>query len=104
MNGLSVKIPASNDPLVVNATPDSPAYLMKMLLDHSPQIGLQMLVNAFNGDKDDCRLNGRISPCSPIDVLQESVEIGLSYHPAFIEYRHEDAENPELRPVIRNEN
>ena len=104
MNGLSTKIPYADDPDIVNAIPDTPPYFMKLLLDHSPQIGLQMLAGASNGDTDNCRLNGKKSPCPPVDVLQETVEIGLSYHPSYIEYWYVDAENPELRPVLQYAN
>ena len=99
-NSLSTKIPYSNDPEIINASPGTKYYLFKVLLDHSPKIGFQMLSSASSGDEDDCRLNGGDFPCPPYDVLLEAVNIGLSYYPHFIEFWQVDGENPELQPIL----
>ena len=100
MNGLCTLTPYADDPLIINACSGDSLYIMKLLFEHRPQIGLQMLAGASNGDKDNCRLNGRRSPCYPRDVLLESVGIAISYDPHFIEYWHIDAENIELQSVL----
>jgi hypothetical protein len=99
-NGLSTKIPYSNDPEIINASIGTRNYLYKLLLDHSPKIGLQMLDSVTDWDENNCRVNGGESPCPPYDVFLEAINIGLSYNPHFIEYSHTDAENPNLQPIL----
>ncbi len=106
MTGLDTSTPYPTDSSAINASPSNQsaegiiAYFMK-LLTNRPQIGLQMKAAASNGDKDNCRQNGKQSPCPSKDVLQKSVEIALSYGPRFIEYWREDAGNSELYPVFQ---
>ncbi len=102
MCGLSTGIPYANDSSVTGASQETSLYIMKLLLKHSPQIGLQMLSAASlckEGEK--CRQDNG-NKCLSNDhecILMESVKIGLSYKPYFIEYWKADAANPELYPV-----
>ena len=66
INALNARTYYSSDPDVVNASPGTNAFLYKILFDHSPQIGLQMLDAATNGDQDGCRLNGGEIPLSSL--------------------------------------
>jgi hypothetical protein len=75
--------------------------IFNLLKQHSPQIGLQMLAAASNGEKDNCRQNGNQSPCPEQEVLQKSVELGLTYRPVFIEFWREDASNSDLAEVLK---
>lgn len=100
-NGLCTKAPYADDPSVTGATSGSLMYLLKLIADHSPNVGLQMLTAASNGWKDHCRQNGGEWPCLPEEVLFESVNIGLSYNLQFLEYWEEDAKNEKLQPILK---
>ncbi len=104
MCGLSTAIPYADDYRVTKAQPGNPLYIMKLLLNHSPQIGLQMVSAASlckEGEK--CRQDkgNKCPPNDPKCVLEESVKIGLSYKPHFIEYWKEDAQNDKLQPALK---
>ena len=98
VNALCPMLPTANN--VTNAQPGEPFYLLKLLAEHSPQIGLQMLAAASNGYKDGFRLNGGEFGF-PREVLLGAVEVGLSYNPCYIEYWKEDAVNRRLLPVMK---
>ncbi len=99
-NALSTKTSGANSTAVKNALPGTSQYIYKLLRDHRPMIGLQMLAAASNGDTDNCRQNNNVSPCPPYDVLLHSVNIGLAYNPRFLEYWNEDSANPDLYDVF----
>ncbi len=101
MNGFFAQTPVATDPSVKNATPGTINYILK-LLTNRPQMGLQMLASATQGNSDGCRQNGKISPCPSYDVLSQSVNGALSYNPSFIEYWSQDADNPQLLPILQN--
>jgi hypothetical protein len=60
-----------------------------------------MLAAASNGQKDNCRQNGKESPCDPHRVLLDSVKAGLSYKPRYLEYWREDVENKDLQDILQ---
>jgi len=91
-------LPTANN--VTNAMPGELFYLLKLLAEHSPQIGLQMLAAASNWYKDGFRLNGGEFGF-PRDILLNAINVGLSYNPCYIEYWKEDAINRRLLPVIK---
>lgn len=100
INGLCTKAPYAYDENVTNTLPGEPFYLLKLLAEHSPNVGLQMLAAASNWYKDGCRLNGGEFNF-PRKVLFNAVNIGLSYNPCFIEYWGEDAINSRLKSIIK---
>jgi hypothetical protein len=108
LNTLKTDTLCASDAKITGAKPENNSqdyYIMRMLSQHPNQIGLQMLAAATNGPSvDNCRQNGGAEPCDPETVLQKSVDVALSYKPAYIEYWHEDAENPDLQDVLKYAN
>jgi len=103
-NSLNASTPYASSSKVTKADPNSDGYILKLLTQHPNHIGLQMLASASNGKRDNCRQNAGVSPCPPYDVLMESVERGLSYSPAYIEYWREDAENMDFQDILKYAN
>jgi hypothetical protein len=113
VNTLKTSTPFATDKKITQAGPDDSAddyYILQILTRHPNHIGFQMAAAATNGplSKDEggdgCRQNNGENPCDPKTVLQNSVEIALSYKPAYIEFWQEDAENPELQDVLKYAN
>lgn len=105
MNALSTVLPYADSPKISDAPEGKAAYLLlKLLVKYKPQIGLQMLSAASLCNGGICRQNKGNYQCNPANdqpcVLRESVNIGLSYKPHFIEYWFADAANPKLAPVL----
>ena len=100
VNGLSTRYPVADSSIVQNAEPGSMLYLLKLISEHSPNIGLQMLAAA--SDTINYRLNHGI-PAPPDSILLKAVNRGLSYCPQFLEYWQVDGEDTALglRPVIQ---
>lgn len=98
INALCPNIPSPDE--LSNIVEGEPLYLLRILLEHTPNIGLQLLAAASNGYKDDCRLNNGEYPCYPSMVLLETLERGLMYNPSYIEYWEEDGENNQLEDLI----
>ncbi len=103
-SGLSLKTPFADDLAIKNANENQYWYIYKLLSLHSPQIGLEMAAAASNGKIDNCRQNNNVSPCPPFDVLMQSVRIGLSYRPTFINFWQADAQNKDLEEVLKYAN
>jgi hypothetical protein len=104
LNSLNAATPYANSSQVINADPNTYGYILKLMTQHPEHIGLQMLAAASNGSLDNCRQNAGVNPCPAHDVLLESVERGLSYKPAYIEYWREDVENKDLQDVLEYAN
>ena len=104
INSLRTSTPYASSSKVTKADPNSDESILKLLTQHPNHIGLQMLASAYNGKKDNCRQNAGVSPCPPYEVLMESVERGLSYSPAYIEYWHEDLERKDLQGILEYAN
>ncbi len=71
------------------------------------QGGLQMVESATDGSTTGCRQgggpNGPCGPtCDPLCVLQDSLEVSLSYNPSFIEIWPDDGMNPNLYSLIES--
>jgi hypothetical protein len=102
VNSLNALTPNSSD--VVDANPNTYGYILQLLTQHPNRIGLQMLASASNGNVDNCRQNGGVSPCPAHDVLMNSVVKGLSYNPNYIEYWYQDVQNTDLQDVLEYAN
>ena len=98
VNALCPNLPSPDE--LVDIIEGEPLYLLKLLVEHTPNIGLQLLAAASNWYKDDCRLNNREYPCYPRIVLLESIEKALTYDPSYIEYWMEDGGNKRLESII----
>jgi len=101
VNTLNAGTPYATQSRTRKAGPNTDEYVLKLLRNYPNRIGFQMLAAASNGDKDNCRQNGGISPCVPYNVLFNSVRAGLSYKPRYLEFWSEDAENQDLYNVFK---
>jgi hypothetical protein len=105
-NGLSTIIPLADSSEVSNAAIDGKTgayFILKLLKQHSPQIGLQMLSAASLCKEGEACRQDKANKCQPNDhkcILTESVNIGISYNPQYIEYWKEDAMNTELYDIL----
>jgi hypothetical protein len=102
MNRLDSASPVIDDPQVDASAPYGPFALYQHLKQNAPFIGLQMLAAASNGAKDHCTQNHHDAPCPPREVMRKSLDIALSYHPAFVEVWDVDAQNSELASLLTN--
>jgi hypothetical protein len=101
MSNLNLNSPRADDPDVAGATPSSRRYLQKILADHAPFMGWQ-LVDSATQPGSRCRLGGGISPCPPAEQLMNDVlDIALTYQPHFIEIWQVDATNPALTDLLK---
>jgi hypothetical protein len=100
VNKLGTQTPTATDPKVTHADPNSTAYLYYLLTQYSPRIGLQMVADATNGANDGYRLNGG-KPGKAPEVLQNAVNVGLTYTPEFLEYWTVDGKNSALTSIFQ---
>jgi hypothetical protein len=70
----------------------------QMLYDYRPMVAGQMLW--YVTDDLTCRMNGKIKPCDPVQVLRQAVTIGAHYEMLYQEIYQKDILNPELAGVI----
>jgi hypothetical protein len=70
----------------------------KVLYNYRPMVAGQMLW--YVTDDPTCRMNGKIKPCDPVEVLQQAVTIGAHYEMLYQEIYQKDILNPELADVI----
>ena len=101
-NLINTKSPVASDAALATATPNENNYLLKLLRDRTPLMGLQMVAGAINGPKDGCRQNGHVSPCPPRPVMEKSISIALSYRPSFLEFWKGDASEKSFYPLFVN--
>jgi hypothetical protein len=101
LRGLSPRSCAAPCNLDAAGENNNPLSLFKLLRDHQyaeGMTGIQDVAGVVNGPVDDCRQNGQ-HPCYPCDVppaqysdvLQTTVNVALSYTPAFFEVWNGDA-------------
>jgi hypothetical protein len=90
MNSLSAR---TWDPLVATQL-----HGWQMLYDYRPMVAGQMLW--YVTDDLTCRMNGKIKPCDPEQVLRKAVTIGAHYEMLYQEIYQKDILNPELAGVI----
>jgi hypothetical protein len=96
-NLINATSPEANDPAVDQAPKSSNDYLLKVLRDMTPQMGLQMVASATDGPNDGCRQNGGNTPCTDVSgVLAQSIAVSLSYRPTYLEFWTSDATNSDL--------
>jgi hypothetical protein len=100
MNCLTPQLPPATQP-GLGSELNSRDYIFYLLSQHPGQLGLQMLAAATNGPNDGYRENGG-TPAPTTTVLQNAVNVGLSYQPLFLEYWTQDATNPLLGSIIQN--
>jgi hypothetical protein len=70
----------------------------QVLYDYRPMVAGQMLW--YVTDDLTCRMNGKITPCDPVQVLRQAVTIGAHYEMLYQEIYQKDILNPELAGVI----
>jgi hypothetical protein len=51
-------------------------------------------------DDPTCRMNGKITPCNPLQVLRQAVTIGAHYEMLYQEIYQQDILNPALAGAI----
>jgi len=83
-----------------NPGPNAYDYLYKILSQHP--MALQMVAAAENGGKDGCRQNNGKSPCPPVQVAQQSIDIALTYYTHSLEFWTIDSSVVELRQLMLN--
>jgi hypothetical protein len=96
---LSTTMQPAGSSKVVNASPATDYYLLKLLTLYSPEIGVQTQFAATNG-MGNCGLNGGASPCPDFQTLQNALIVGQSYNPAYVEVFPQDATNPALASLF----
>jgi hypothetical protein len=69
-----------------------------VLYDARPLVAGQMLWRVTNDPT--CRMNGKITPCNPVQVLRQAVTIGAHYDMRYQEIYQQDILNPDLAGVI----
>lgn len=83
-------------------TPDpagtAPIGSWQVLFENRVAVGGQMLW--YVSDDLTCRMNGKVKPCHPVTVLEESVRRGARYGMRYQEIYQRDLRNPDLAPVI----
>jgi hypothetical protein len=100
VNRLTPQNPLASNPSL-GTDPNSPDYLFYLLSQHPGQVGLQMLASATDGPNDGYRENGgTVAPATT--VLQNAVNVGLSYQPVFLEYWCDDSTNPALDSTMQS--
>ena len=70
----------------------------KVLYDNRPMVAGQMVW--YVTDDPTCRMNGKITPCDPVQVLRQAVIIGSHYEMLYQEIYQQDIVNPALAGVI----
>jgi hypothetical protein len=94
-NAVAANTPTPED----NPDVESDQLILAFLSQKAPNLGLQMLAAAANGDgsngnDDSCRQNGGVSPCAPGPVMASSINAALAYRPLFLEFWNEDSVTP----------
>jgi hypothetical protein len=89
-------------------------YIKKLVWDHSRpdgltpgRGGLQMVSAASLGPITNCRQGGGPRgpcgrTCDPVCVLQESMDVSITFNTSFIEIWPHDAMNPDLYPIVES--
>jgi hypothetical protein len=98
INSLSTQSPLATDSTIGNNV-NAHNYLFYLLHQHATKVGLQMVSDATNASQDGYRLNGGQSGI-PATILQNAVNIGLTYKPAFVEYWSVDGSNTSFGTVM----
>jgi hypothetical protein len=70
----------------------------QVLYDVRPMVAGQMLW--YVTDDPTCRMNGKIKPCDPVQMLRQAVIIGAHYEMLYQEIYQKDILNPALAGVI----
>jgi hypothetical protein len=70
----------------------------QVLYDVRPMVAGQMLW--YVTDDPTCRMNGKIKPCDPVQMLRQAVIIGAHYEMLYQEIYQKDILNPDLAGVI----
>jgi hypothetical protein len=70
----------------------------EVLYDFRPMVAGQMLW--YVTDDPTCRMNGKITPCNPLQVLRQAVTIGAHYEMLYQEIYQQDILNPALAGAI----
>ena len=98
MNSINTNTPMASD--IRSRGANKREESLRLLKDVAQHFGLQMVASATRGESDGCRQNARISPCPPVDVLNKSIKIAMSYKPAFLEFWQADARNQRFYPLL----
>jgi hypothetical protein len=98
VNCLSTQSPLATDP-TIGGDPNAHNYIFYLLQQHPTQVGLQMLSDATNASQDSYRLNGGVAG-DPATILQNAVNIGQTYKPAFMEVWSVDGTNASFGTIF----
>ncbi len=99
INGACTALPAAESPEVQQAPDGTLFYLLKLFRRHPHQVGFQMLCDATHHaarlDKGHV-CEAEASSCA----FSQTLTRVLTYAPYYIEYWHEDVENPAFQPKL----
>ena len=70
----------------------------QVLYDARPMVAGQMLW--YVTDDPTCRMNNKIMPCDPVQMLRQAVTVGAHYEMLYQEIYQKDILNPDLSGVI----
>lgn len=101
-NTISTTSPTKQKLIANPPGPNSPRYIFQMILNNSPLCGLQTVSDATECVAGQaCRQNGNDVCISPVQVMQDSLNVMLTYKPTFIEVFPQDARNTAFYSMIK---